>query len=76
MDIFGSQFNATNIKAAIDFTNVNYGGFGYSADKVCVLFLFIYFFFYLSHLFIQLVVFYPIFFMSGEYTCIFVLSIF
>jgi len=34
MDIFGSQFNSTNINAAIDFTNVNYGGFGYSTEKV------------------------------------------
>ena len=36
MDIFGSQFNSTNINAGIDFTNTNYGGFGYIADKVCI----------------------------------------
>eukprot|EP00112_Aurelia_sp_Birch-Aquarium-sp1_P012459 Seg2620.1 transcript_id=Seg2620.1/GoldUCD/mRNA.D3Y31 product="putative serine protease K12H4.7" protein_id=Seg2620.1/GoldUCD/D3Y31 len=34
IDIFGSKFNSTNINRGIDFTNTNYGGFGYNAEKV------------------------------------------
>ncbi len=34
MDIFGPQFNMTNIEFSVGQTNVNYGGFDYQADKV------------------------------------------
>lgn len=34
MDIFGEQFNATNINRGIDWTNANYGGYGMTATRI------------------------------------------
>ena len=34
MDIFGPQFNATNIQNGVDQTNTNYGGYGIASSKV------------------------------------------
>ena len=34
MDIFGPQFNATNIQSGVDQTNTNYGGYGIASSKV------------------------------------------
>lgn len=34
MDIFGSQFNVTNIQRGVTQTNTNYGGYGIASSKV------------------------------------------
>ena len=61
MDIFGKQFNSTNINAAIDFTNTNYGGFGYIAERVCFNFIFHFYFqfslaFFIIHLMVDAII--------------------